>query len=337
MSWKGFQDDDDDKHEDGEERGERVENNMKHNLGLGGDKRVNLRAKKNMTRERLLQAAADQKVNEVLDVPPEALLSKPSKPPVKEVKEPTKPSESPTKAAQVKLKIADGKCEVFPSVESPTTATPSFETSNQDCDVPRVELETNKESKDDEDKSDPSSKVPQDKMSKLEIFEVKQKLIEEQNRKRKELLTAAINDRRRQTSQETKKLQYIQEELQKIDNLLTTDVKFLRNSIEQASVDFSEAQKRYDKAEKEFIDAKMNLFRIMERKELLTDHLCSIIEQNEMRKAKKLTELMDKLNIDSSEAVFEKNEEFSLQDLRESAEFNTLKKLDQVENKPDDL
>merc|ERR1719186_2023140 len=106
-----------------------------------------------MTRERLLQAAADQKVNEVLDVPPEALLSKPSKPPVKEVKEPTKPSESPTKAAQVKLKIADGKCEVFPSAESPTTATPSFETSNQDCDVPRVELETNKESKDDDDKS----------------------------------------------------------------------------------------------------------------------------------------------------------------------------------------
>merc|ERR1719186_2402920 len=290
-----------------------------------------------MTRERLLQAAADQKVNEVLDVPPEALLSKPSEPTKPLVKEPTKPSESPTKAAQVKLKIADGKCEVMPSAESPTTTTPSFETPNQDCDVPRVELETNKESKDDDDKSDPSSKVPQDKMSKLEIFEVKQKLIEEQNRKRKELLTAAINDRRRQTSQETKKLQYIQEELQKIDNLLTTDVKFLRNSIEQASVDFSEAQKRYDKAEREFIDAKMNLFRIMERKELLTDHLCSIIEQNEMRKAKKLTELMDKLNIDSSEAVFEKNEEFSLQDLRESAEFNTLKKLDQVENKPDDL
>jgi len=316
MSWKGFKEDEEDRIDEGGER-------LGPRQRLGGEKRINLRAKKNMTRERLLQAAADQKVSEVLDVPPEALLSK--------------PPETPTKSAQVKLKIADGKCEVFPSAESP--ADPSHQKISNDCDKPKIEMET---------KNDPSEKseitqVPGhpghygDNKSKLEKFEVKQKLIEEQNRKRKELLTAAINDRRRQTSQETQKLQYIQEELQKIDNLLTTDVKFLRNSIEEASVDFSEAQRRYDKAEKEFIDSKMNLFRIMERKELLTDHLCAIIEQNEMRKAGKLTELMDKLNIESSDAVFEKTEEFSLQDLRESAEFNTLKKMDQVQNKPDNV
>jgi RAB6-interacting golgin len=43
--------------------------------------------------------------------------------------------------------------------------------------------------------------------------------------------------------------------------------------------DFMEAQKRYDRAEKEFISAKMNMFASLERKELLTDHLCTIIEQ----------------------------------------------------------
>jgi len=318
MSWKGFKEDEDDRIEEGEER-------LGPKQTFGGEKRINLRAKKNMTRERLLQAAADQKVSEVLDVPPEALLSK--------------PPETPTKAAQVKLKIADGKCEVFPSSESPVDPSSQKIQNDRPSDQPKVELQP-KIDPNEKRESTKVAEVPQvagDNKSKLEKFEVKQKLIEEQNRKRKELLTAAINDRRRQTSQETQKLQYIQEELQKIDNLLTTDVKFLRNSIEEASVDFSEAQKRYDKAEKEFIDSKMNLFRIMERKELLTDHLCAIIEQNEMRKAKKLTELMDKLNMDSSDAVFEKSEECILQDLRESTEFNTLKKLDQVENKPDNL
>ena len=57
-------------------------------------------------------------------------------------------------------------------------------------------------------------------------------------------------------------------------------MRFLWDSIEQASIDFTEAQKRYDRAEKEFVDAKLNLHHWAERKkELLTDHLCAIIEQ----------------------------------------------------------
>jgi RAB6-interacting golgin len=56
-------------------------------------------------------------------------------------------------------------------------------------------------------------------------------------------------------------------------------------------------RKRYNKAEKEFLDAKLFLFEKLERKELLTEHLCTIIEQNEMRKARKLSELMDRLQL----------------------------------------
>lgn len=58
-------------------------------------------------------------------------------------------------------------------------------------------------------------------------------------------------------------------------------------------------QLRFSRAEKEFLDSKQNLFAKMERKELLTKHLCTIIEQNELRKAKKLSELMGKLSIDT--------------------------------------
>jgi len=47
------------------------------------------------------------------------------------------------------------------------------------------------------------------------------------------------------------------------------------------------------------LDAKQILFAKLERKELLTKHLCTIIEQNEMRKAQKLSELMAKLETDA--------------------------------------
>ena len=43
-------------------------------------------------------------------------------------------------------------------------------------------------------------------------------------------------------------------------------------------------RKRYDKAEREFIEAKLHLHNCGERKELLTDHLCAIIEQVKHRK-----------------------------------------------------
>ena len=71
---------------------------------------------------------------------------------------------------------------------------------------------------------------------------MKQKLIEEQNRKRKEMLSKAIMDRKKKTDSETKKLELVHQELEKIDLMLNTDVQFLRDSIEQASMEFMEAQ-----------------------------------------------------------------------------------------------
>lgn len=55
-------------------------------------------------------------------------------------------------------------------------------------------------------------------------------------------------------------------------------------------------RKRYHKVEREFLDAKVLLHQKLEKKELLTEHLCTIIEKNEERKAEKLTELLIKLN-----------------------------------------
>jgi len=71
----------------------------------------------------------------------------------------------------------------------------------------------------------------------------------------------------------------------------------LRKTIEEASFEYMEAQKRYAKAEKEFIASKEALFSKSERKDQLTSHLASIIQLNEERKATKLTELMEELDI----------------------------------------
>lgn len=59
-------------------------------------------------------------------------------------------------------------------------------------------------------------------------------------------------------------------------------------------------RKRYEKAEKEFIDAKMDLYTKGETKEHLTEHLYTIINKNETRKAKKLVELMEALAMEVS-------------------------------------
>jgi RAB6-interacting golgin len=57
----------------------------------------------------------------------------------------------------------------------------------------------------------------------------------------------------------------------------------------------------FEAAEAEYIRAKMELHKKTDQKERLTEHLCVIIQENEVRKARKLAELMAKLEIDSGE------------------------------------
>ncbi|RZF33713.1 hypothetical protein LSTR_LSTR007741 [Laodelphax striatellus] len=75
----------------------------------------------------------------------------------------------------------------------------------------------------------------------LEEFESRQRMMEEQNKQRKEILKKAIADRARRTHEETKRLNEIEGELKKLDLLLSNDVAILRNQIESASLEFSEA------------------------------------------------------------------------------------------------
>jgi len=275
------------------------------------------------TKDRLL-AAAEKKVDAVVacsadTLPEEARLS------------------APPPSTPVKLRISDnGRCDVLVASDTKGPFLPPGPDENTllgtEKAINGITEEKNPGQNDDGVRDDPK-KTSEASTSKLEMFQEKQKFIEEQNRKRKEMLSKAILDRQKQTDQESRKLQIVQAELAKIDTLLNTDVQFLRESIEQASLEFMKAQKRYDDAEKEFIAAKLHLFGVSERKELLTDHLCSIIEQNEQRKAKRLTELMVELQLDSpnSNMASDLDEVVSLKDLRPSSDFNTLKKSESSE------
>lgn len=129
--------------------------------------------------------------------------------------------------------------------------------------------------------------------------------MEEKNKLRKALLAKAIAERSKRTQAETVKLKRVQKELQTLDDMVSADIGILRNRIDQASLDYSYARKRFDRAEAEYITAKLDLQRKTEIKEQLTEHLCTIIQQNELRKAKKLEELMQQLDVQADEEALE--------------------------------
>ncbi|XP_063796368.1 RAB6-interacting golgin isoform X2 [Pseudophryne corroboree] len=141
--------------------------------------------------------------------------------------------------------------------------------------------------------------------SNLGQLQLEQRLIEEKNKRKKALLAKAIAERSKKTQAEAVKLKRIQKRLQALDDLVSTDVSILRNRIEQACIEFSQAKKRYDRAESEYVAAKLDLHKKTLTKEQLTEHLCTIIQQNELRKAKHLEELMQELDVETDEERLE--------------------------------
>lgn len=141
----------------------------------------------------------------------------------------------------------------------------------------------------------------------LKDFESNRQLKEEQNKQKKELLYKAIEMHTEKTAAEVKKIEEIKIELSKLDEDLAADVAILRKQIDLACIQYSNIQKHYNKIESTFLRAKMDLHNASEKKELLTEHLCTVITHNEDRKAKKLTELMDKVGISTNCEEFENN------------------------------
>lgn len=146
-------------------------------------------------------------------------------------------------------------------------------------------------------------KVELQEKSHWQVLQQEQRLMEEKNKRKKALLAKAIAERSKRTQAETMKLKRIQKELQALDDMVSADIGILRNRIDQASLEYSYARKRFDRAETEYVTAKLDLQRKTEIKEQLTEHLCTIIQQNELRKANKLEELMQQLDVQPEESL----------------------------------
>ena len=75
-------------------------------------------------------------------------------------------------------------------------------------------------------------------------------------------------------------------------------------------------RRRYDKAEKEFVNAKLDLKLKSDVKEELTQHLYTIIQENELRKSRKLEELMSKLNVGENVTDVKSNADDAINNIR---------------------
>lgn len=196
--------------------------------------------------------------------------------------------------------------------------------------IPRVQTETADTTRDDlldtrkEIEELETNEAIKREMGNLDKFREQQKVMEEVNKQRKALLSKTLSERQKKAQEEARKLAHIQRELMILDNLLTADVNVIRSRIEIASREFLDAQKRYERAEKEFVDSKVDLQKKSEQKESLTEHLYTIIHQNELRKSNKLSELMKELEMEQN------NESQVLPNLPPLSSFNTMSSGDTI-------
>lgn len=147
----------------------------------------------------------------------------------------------------------------------------------------------------------PEINANDDNSNKLLDFELQRKLKEEQNKMKRNLLQNAISKITEKTQAEAKKLEEIRLALEVLDSELSNDVSILRNQIETATLHFNHVERHYSTIERNFLKAKQDLYQAHEKKEMLTEHLYTIIAHNEDRKAKKLGELMDKVGLSLNE------------------------------------
>ncbi|MGH0171149.1 UNVERIFIED_CONTAM: hypothetical protein FKN15_060368 [Acipenser sinensis] len=241
------------------------------------------RSRQQLQQERAMQQAAQ--LNRAPSIPPEQQLSRPQpQPPIK-----TAPAPAPAPAL--------------------TREKEAIHTAKSQQDEARVQSYPKPQGT--EAEKCPVMEEPEKQQgelrekSRLQHLQQEQRFMEEKNKRKKALLSKAIAERSKHTQAEAVKLKRIQKELQTLDDMVSNGIGILRSRIEQASWEYSQARKRFEKAEVEYVSAKLDLHKKMDVKEQLTEHLYAIIQQNELRKAYKLEELMMLLEMETDEERLE--------------------------------
>ncbi|XP_037553714.1 RAB6-interacting golgin [Nematolebias whitei] len=252
------------------------------------------RSRQQLQRERALQLAGAQSL---------PLGQQLSQPPPKELPKPAARPGAPGGGQEAPPAARPGA--PGGGQEAPPAARPGAPGGGQEAQQKSADMEPNENHQPEETSREIKELEKQEaelrERSRLELLQLEQKLMEERNKRKKALLTKTIAEKSKQTQAEAVKLRRIQKELQALDDMVSNDIGILRGKIEEASWDYTAARKRYEKAEAEYVTAKLDLHRKTELKEQLTEHLCAIIQQNELRKAHKLEELMQQLQVEATE------------------------------------
>ncbi|KAG7487568.1 hypothetical protein MATL_G00025000 [Megalops atlanticus] len=265
--WAGFSDEE-------LRRLQQKDQNTAGVVGRGRKTAPTNRSRQQLQRERVLQLASQKQQDGAVPILPEQQLAKPKA----QAPRPTQEQEPPGSTSSHQ--------------QEAVAVTQSVVASTETVPVPMAtELET--------------QEVELREKTRLEQLQQEQRIIEEKNKRKKALLAKTIAEKSKQTQAEAVKLKRIQKELQALDDMVSNDIGILRGKIEQASWDYSTARKRYDKAEAEYVSAKLDLHKKTEVKEQLTEHLYTIIQENEQRKARKLEELMQQLELQADEERLE--------------------------------
>lgn len=279
-SWAGFSDEELRRLQ---QKGETSDPAVLAVMGRGRRAAPTNRSRQQLQRERALQLAAKQKDYHESPLSPDQQLKPP---PLPSPGPNLRPSPNPNQTVQSKPPAQRSEESKPPEpVEVKHESDPQLEDPAESVkELDKVEVELREKTR-------------------LQQLQWEQRVMEEKNKKRKALLAKTIAEKSKQTHAEAVKLKKIQKELQVLDDSVSNDISILRKLIEQASLEYSIAWKRLEKAEAEYVGAKMDLHKKTEVKEQLTEHLSAIIQQNELRKAQKLEELMLQLELSADEEV----------------------------------
>ena len=169
----------------------------------------------------------------------------------------------------------------------------------------------------------------------------KQKELENENKLRRQALATEVQNRSRNILAEAAKLKKIEDEIRKLDELLSYDVSILRDKIDESSYEYSKTRARFMAAEIEFKESKTEFEAASKKKDDLTEALMTLIQENEERKKSKLENLVAKLNMGADElqkleAEEAENERIKQEKLRKEAEERKKKEEEEKKRKEED-
>uniref|UniRef100_A0A1A9VYT5 RAB6-interacting golgin n=1 Tax=Glossina austeni TaxID=7395 RepID=A0A1A9VYT5_GLOAU len=132
------------------------------------------------------------------------------------------------------------------------------------------------------------------KITSFKDAQLPRKMVEVENRQKKELLRKTTGHNSKSNSLEAHRIKEIKKQVIKLNDDFATDVAVLRKKVDRVCIYFNIVEQEYIKTEKKFVKCKLDLREAAEKQEILAEQLGAVITRNENRKVEKLTDRVEK-------------------------------------------